>query len=143
METSSNNSDNYVLSDTELKILEVCLDPTNSGKSVVNKCKLAGVSRDTWYKVMKRPEFAKVLNEAALETVRSRINDVVAATLKFAVKNSKCSADRKVLLAMAGLYKEKQEIESTNFNLNKDVSQMTDEELAAEIAKYNTDVNKV
>lgn len=122
-ENKYNLADKDKLTEGELKVLEACLDPMLTGKTVVDKCKAVGISRDTWYKAFHNPIFVKVLNEANIELVKANVSDVVKACVKFAVSSSKNSADRKMLLTMAGLYTDKQEV---NANITGEVENRID-----------------
>lgn len=118
MEEKQNKSNEYVPSKAELKILEVALNPDFMYKSILEKCEVAGVSNFTWYKAMKNERFIELLNKMSLDLVKSKVADVINATYNFAISNSKCSTDRKMLLTMAGMYVDKQETENKNTNDN-------------------------
>lgn len=118
MDENSKISDISKLTEAELRILEVSLNPALVSKNVKEKCKIAEVSRDSWYRAFKNPEFVRCLNDGCLDMLKSRVSELVNATYKYAVKNPKNSQDRKVLLTMAGLYKEKTELSTDDKGLN-------------------------
>ena len=47
--------DGYALTDNGKKLLEVLINPEHYGKSVTEKCRIAGISRDSYYRLMKEP----------------------------------------------------------------------------------------
>jgi hypothetical protein len=95
--------DIYLLTETEKKLLEVLVNPENFGKSVVDKCQLAGISRDSYYKFIKKKEFITILNETSIDVIKAHVSEILMATLKHSLKDPKCHSDRKMLLQMAGL----------------------------------------
>lgn len=108
----------YRLRAAEMKLVETLNNPENVGKNVTELCNLAGISRKTYYKLMKNEKFVEAKNKIAIDCLKGKIEQVINATYKFAIGNSKCSNDRKVLLTMAGMYADKQEVESNNKNDN-------------------------
>jgi len=62
------------------KLLEVLLEADN--ESVDEVCKRAGISRQTYYKYSKDPEFSKLINQTTLNACTMRQNFVVSALLK-------------------------------------------------------------
>lgn len=125
----------YEPSSAEIKLVEVLSNPKNAALNITKLCDLANISRKTYYQIMKKPDFVEYKNAMTLEMIKGKIDNVVKATYKFATTDAKCAQDRKILLTMAGLYKDKQEIESTNsnLNLNAEVTILTDEALEAEL----------
>ena len=104
--------DKYRPTQAEKKLLEVLVNPENVGKSVTELCNLADVSRNTYYKAMKNEEFRDFVTNTTVELVMGKVGDVVNATYKHAL-GERGHQDRKLLLTMAGLYTEKQEIENS------------------------------
>jgi hypothetical protein len=96
-------TDKYVLTDCGKKLLEVLINPDYYGQSVTAKCQAAGISRDTYYKLMKEPGFVDILNEASVDLIKSHVSDILQATLKFSLKDPKCHSDRKMLLQRCGI----------------------------------------
>lgn len=141
MDENSKLSDTDKLSPAELKILEVCLDTSLSSKNVKEKCKIAGVSRDSWYRAFKNPEFVRCLNDGCLDLVKSKVSEVVSATIKYAIKSPKNSQDRKMVLTMAGVYKEKTELstpeEGFNVNNKVDLAGLSTDEIRELLNKEN------
>lgn len=129
----SNSEDylsNYKFSDTELRILEVALDPSFAGKSMVAKCSAANVARNTWYRAMGNPKFVEALNKLSVDLLKGKVGDIINATYKYAMSSAKNSADRKILLTMVGAYTEKQETIVSGQMENKiDFSGMSTEQI--------------
>jgi hypothetical protein len=118
-------------------------DPTHFGDSITNICKEADISRPTYYDMIKKPEFVEYKNQLTLDVLKSRIDNVINATYKFATTNSKNNADRKLLLEMVGMFVERQKIEHTGENgtpINVNYSEMSEEELKEQIQKLASEI---
>ena len=96
-------TDNYILSDCGKKLLEVLINPEHYGKSVSEKCLIADICRDTYYRLMAENEFVTILNNTSIDLIKSHVSEILTATLKYALKDPKCHSDRKMLLQPAGL----------------------------------------
>lgn len=100
----------YKPTPAEKKLLEVLINPEYLGKSVMDICKVAGVSRFKYYDAMKKEDFVSLVNETTMDLIKGKASDVLNATYKFALKE-KGHQDRKMLLTIAGIYVDKQEVE--------------------------------
>jgi hypothetical protein len=118
----------YEPTPSEKKVLAVQLDPTNLNLNIVERCKLAKVSRKTWYDSMAKIEFTTLLNDMCLDQMKGRMSEVLDATINFAVMDSRCGSDRKILLAMGGLYNEKQSLEVSGSLAVQIVDDLDDED---------------
>lgn len=92
----------------EKRLLEVLINPDNTGKNVTVLCDLANISRNKYYDAMKKEPFKKLVADTTLNLIEGKIGDVLNATYKYAL-TAKGHQDRKVLLQMAGLHADKQE----------------------------------
>lgn len=101
-------TDNYRLTPAGKRLYLVMIDPEHVGKSVTDICEIAEISRDTYYRFMKEEGFVNLVKDTSLKLVESRIGDVVNATYKYSL-SERGHSDRKLLLTMAGLYKDKVE----------------------------------
>ncbi|GGP07302.1 phBC6A51 family helix-turn-helix protein [Oceanobacillus neutriphilus] len=101
--------DKYKPTAAEKKLLEVLINPEFVGLSVKNICNLAGVSRNKYYDAMKKPAFQELVKNTTLELVKGKIGNVLNATYAYAL-GEKGHQDRKILLTMAGLYVDKQDV---------------------------------
>lgn len=95
----------------EEKVLEVLLNPTNRMKSVTEICKIAKISRETYYNAFEKPEFTKLYNDMSLQCIKRSIGPVINAFIHKAKRGSYTHG--KVILEMAGLYTEKKKIDVT------------------------------
>jgi len=111
----------YKLTAAEKRILEVALNPDSFSMNIQDRCKAANTSKVTWYKAMAKKEFTDILNNLTMDMLKGKVSNIVNATYMFATTDSKCASDRKVLLTMAGLYTDKQQIESDNTNHNIEI----------------------
>lgn len=102
--------DTYKPTAAEKRLLEALVNPENIGMSVTRVCNLANVSRNKYYDAMKKPQFQELVKTTTLELVKGKIGEVLNATYIYSL-GEKGHQDRKVLLTMAGLYVDKQDIE--------------------------------
>lgn len=99
-------NDEYSPTPAELRILEVCLNPEHAGVSITERCQLADVSRETWYKSFRKPEFNELVNKTSLDLIRDGLGDALAALKKSAANPSpKANPDRRLLFELAGVSK--------------------------------------
>lgn len=115
-------------------MLEVLSNPEFYGKSITEKCEIAGVNRLSYYKMIQRPGFIEYLNQLNYELIKARIGDVIDACYKFATTEKSCHSDRKILLQMAGFYKDEQNI---NVSKQTEVCDATEDELRAALSQLN------
>ncbi len=106
MKDVSKINDIYTPTEAEKRILEVCIDPETFTLNITQRCEKANVSRETWYKTMKKQDFIKMLNQMLMDNLRGKIGDVINATYKYAIADSRNTADRKILMTMTGIYAE-------------------------------------
>lgn len=118
---------------SEEKLLEVLLNPRNRMKSITDICKIAEISRTTYYEAFSKPEFVEHYNKRAVELVKQQVAPVINAFVAEAKRGS--FQHGKVLLEMGGVYTEKQQIEATNTNFNTELTELSPEERAARIAE--------
>ena len=104
-------SDIYTMTAAGKKLFQVLIDPQHLGKNVDELCQIADVSRDTYYRLMKDDRFTQEVTDTSKQLVMAKIGDVINATYENAI-GERGHQDRKMLLTMAGLYTDKQEIDS-------------------------------
>ena len=104
-------SDIYTMTAAGKKLFQVLIDPQHLGKNVDELCQIADVSRDTYYRLMKDDRFTQEVTNTSKQLVMAKIGDVINATYENAI-GERGHQDRKMLLTMAGLYTDKQEINS-------------------------------
>jgi len=112
MEDNTKKTDGYTPTEAEKRIIELSINPESFNMNIKDRCKAANVAKDTWYKAMAKPAFVAILNKATMDMLKSEVSDIVRATIKFAKTDSRCGSDRKVLLTMASLYTDKQEVKA-------------------------------
>lgn len=105
--------DIYKPSAKEMKLIEALSDPANRDKNVTDMCQAAGISREAYYIMMRKPEFLTYYKQVQFEVVKGSIAKVLAATIDFAINSPKCHQDRKMILEMGEMYKEKIQQEHT------------------------------
>ena len=101
----------YVPNRTALRLLEALSDPASRMKSVTEICKVAKISRDTYYKLLKERGFVEVYREFSFDMVKHKIAQLINALLHQATRGS--AQHLRMALEMAGLYvkKQKEELE--------------------------------
>lgn len=101
IDNSLTEIDEYHLTPSEEKLLQVLLNPHNVGKSVTDKCKLADISRTAYYEIIKRPEFIQLRNKTIIDLIQDYIPDVLSASVDVAITGgAKGYQDRRMLLEM-------------------------------------------
>lgn len=106
-------NDEYQPTTAELKILDILSDPNSYRLSITEKCEIAKVSRETYYKTMRKSQFVNLIPKTALELVKQRAIDLINASYKAAVSGS--FNDREMLLEIAELKQSK----GTKINLQQ------------------------
>lgn len=101
---------------SEEKLLKVLLDPNNLGKSITEKCKIAGVARNTYYDALKKPKFTALLKDVSFVLLKGILPDIINASYDNAI-TPQGHLDRKMLLTLGGYIAEKP-IVDVNFNNN-------------------------
>ena len=104
----------------ERKLLEVLLNPEFRTATVTDLCKQAGISRQAYYQIFKKPAFVAYYESQARDLVREAVGPVINAFVKAAKEGS--YPHGKVILEMAGLY-----TESKNVTLNATLSTVAEE----------------
>ncbi|MEO1768281.1 phBC6A51 family helix-turn-helix protein [Candidatus Enterococcus ferrettii] len=129
-------SDKYRPTAAEKKLLEVLINPEYVGDSITSICKAANVSRKKYYDAMGKEAFVNLVNETTMDLIKGKASDVLNATYKYALKE-KGHQDRKLILTIAGIYTDKQEIEhSGGIDVRKQYEEMSDEDLEALVKRY-------
>lgn len=105
--TYKTNGNTYLPTPAEQKLIEVLCNPNSLGKTVKAICEEAGVERGVYYDAIKKEGFYELRNKFIMEIIKASVGDIVQATIKYGKENAKNSADRKMLLTMAGLYTDK------------------------------------
>ena len=104
------NDNIYIPTPAEQKLLDVLFNPEHFGKNIRKLCSEAGVVHTVYYDAMKKPEFVRYYNDMFKELLKGKVGDIIAAAYKFATTEAKCHQDRKMLLEMAGEYREEKDI---------------------------------
>lgn len=135
------NLTGYEPTPSEEKLLEVLLNPQYRMKSITDICKIAEISRTTYYEAFSKPGFNEIYKQKSIELVKQQVAPVINAFVAEAKRGS--FQHGKVLLEMADLYSEKKQFEHTG----KDggpirVEDMSAEERAARIAELSAKLKK-
>lgn len=111
------NRTEYQLTESEEKLLDVLLNPDYRMKSVKEVCSLAQIGRTTYYAAFNKPEFKALYKAKSRELVDNAVAPVLNTFVREALRGS--FQHGKVILEMAGLYSEKQQIDiNTDININ-------------------------
>lgn len=103
------NLTEYKLTEKEKNLLEVLLNPENRMKSITDICKLAKCSRPIYYEAFSKPGFVEIYKQRSMELIKQSIAPVLNTFIREAQRGS--FQHGKVLLEMAGIYTEKQQLE--------------------------------
>lgn len=94
----------------QASLIAVFTNPEHFNKTITEKCSIAGVHRDTFYKNQMNKDFLECLKEAALGHVKVEIPAIIHAAVQTAkMQGSSGHADRKMLLSSVGIATEKRE----------------------------------
>ena len=96
---------NVNLTDAENKLMEVLLNPDNREKTITDICKVANISRYTYYASFKKPEFKRAYEQNCKELLEESLAPVINAFIKEAKKGSYYHG--KTILEMAGMHTDK------------------------------------
>jgi len=103
------NSSEYQPTNKEQSLLEVMLNPDYRTKSVVEWCRLANCDRKIYYNATAKPEFKALYEAKTKDLIKQSIGPVVNTFVREALRGS--FQHGKVILEMAGLYSEKQNMQ--------------------------------
>lgn len=78
----------YKLVGCEERILEVLLDPECINMTVTDRCKVIGISRNTYYTHMNKPAFNAYCKTLVRSTIQSEVMPLLNAALREAKKGS-------------------------------------------------------
>ncbi len=116
------------LTKAEQSLLEALLNPENRMKSVADICKTAKVDRSTYYRAFQKQEFVEVYNRHSVNLIKQSVSSVINTFIREAQRGS--FQHGKVILEMAGLYAEKQDVKvSGSMEINNPYTGLTTEEL--------------
>lgn len=90
------------LSEAGRQLLDVVVDPANRTLSITKQCERAGISRDSYYRLWKQPEFQIAYRELCQTTCLSQALSAMQALCKQAAFGD--TAAIKMVLEMAGIY---------------------------------------
>ncbi|MGJ0848174.1 phBC6A51 family helix-turn-helix protein [Tissierella praeacuta] len=122
------NLTNYKPTEKEKALLEVLINPENRMKSITDICKLAKCSRPVYYEAFSKSGFVEIYKQQSMDLVKQSVASVLNTFIREAQRGS--FQHGKVLLEMAGIYTEKQQLEhSGNINANNPYEGLTKEQL--------------
>jgi hypothetical protein len=94
----------YLITEDQLKLLDIYVDPEYFNKPVVVQCKMAGITTMKYYEALTNPDFTSLVTAISASIVKSKTPQVVESAFQYA-QTARGGADRKLLLTIAGLYK--------------------------------------
>lgn len=111
-------------------LLLVLTDPDTFKCKVDDKCERAGISRATYFRLMKDSDFIRRCRDAQHAALRSFVHQTMGALCASAQLPGKDGhADRKLLLEMTGYYEPSKKLHVTDGNAPRVEGDMPDEEL--------------
>ena len=134
MENREQKGTAYTPTVAERKLLDVLLNPKYRMKSITDICSIAEIGRTTYYEAFGKPGFEALYKQKSLEMVKQSVAPVLSAFVAEAKRGS--FQHGKVLLEMAGVYAERQQVESVNVNV--ELKQLSTEERLQRIEELQT-----
>jgi len=122
IELNPQNGTEYEPTTCEKKILEVLLNPEYRNKKVTEICTIAGVDRKVYYRAFDKPEFVAYYKKISVNLTIKAVAPMVNAFVKWGLSGS--FQHGKVILEMAEVYKEKQQLD---INKTIPISELVDE----------------
>ena len=126
----------YIPTPAEEKLLAVLADPDFRGRTITAKCEAAGVGTAVYTAAVKKPGFLDLIHDITISLAREYALETLQAVKDFAVTNSRCAADRKLLLEIANIYKNEQ---SLIFPKKEEV--LTEDQIKARIKEISEQLN--
>jgi Helix-turn-helix of insertion element transposase len=102
------NNTKWNPTDEQARMAQILADPSEQG-TITEKCEKAGVSRSTFYRWMRDPNFVEYVNSLIDEYTDAELARVWAALTRKAIEGDIQAI--KLFFEMKGKYKEKKEIE--------------------------------
>lgn len=99
----------YAPSPKEAALMELLLSPDSHLLSVTARCEKAGISREWYYRCMKKPSFVDAMNAQLKANVRGYGAELVAIAMQHARKGS--FPHLQLLMKMGAIFDEKQMVE--------------------------------
>jgi len=103
------------LTEKEKNLLEVLLNPENRMKSITDICKLAKCTRPVYYEAFSKPSFLEVYKSRSVDIVKQSLSSIINTFVREAQRGS--FQHGKVLLEMAGVYTEAENVNLTGGNV--------------------------
>jgi len=98
----------FVPSPTQLKLLEVLMNPESRLWNITEICLKADISRQTYYNYYDDPAFVDHVMKESMKLVKAAVPSTINAAIRQAQRGE--STHTKIILGMAGLYSDKHEI---------------------------------
>jgi hypothetical protein len=98
----------YTPTPAEAKLLEVLSNPENRFKNISDICKIAEISRPTYYSAFEKPGFLREQRKRAQQMFKQYEMPVISAFIREATRGS--YPHGKVVLEILGLYKEESNV---------------------------------
>jgi len=105
------NQTEYAPTTAARKLLEVRLDPANRLKSISEQCRMADISRDSWYRLMEDDAYIEWEKGEAVKRLGRFAAPLLMTYVNEGLRGSKQHAD--VLLDMLGIYTQRTRTELT------------------------------
>jgi len=128
------NLTEYTLTLKEEALIEVLTNPEHRMKSVTDICKIANCTRTTYYEAFSKPGFVEIYKKRSMDLVKQCVAPVLNTFIREAQRGS--FQHGKVLLEMADIYTEKQQVDVGNKNnqaFKMDLANISTEELEKKV----------
>ena len=113
----------YTPTPAEARLLKVMSNSENYGKTVTDICKLADISRVTYYELLKKQEFIEYKKTISINMLHESLFPIMSALAREAKKGSHNHI--KLALEMVGVYTPKGKIDiSVNQGIEEHIKQL-------------------
>ena len=112
----------FIPSQMQASLLKALVEAPPEARRVEDILEMAHVSRDSYYRCMKDPDFRKAYFSVLMDSLSAKAGKVIDAVFEYGTNNSKCHADRKLMLEMLGLYEKKSKVDITKKAMSVNVS---------------------
>lgn len=139
------------LSQMDTKVIECVLSPESASMTIKERCKLLNISKDSYYRVMKKPHVIAAINEGSLLIVRHNLLPLLNKTMEYAMESKSNHQDRKYLFQLLGVLKDNNSTtvnvgvngDNTTISTNNPFDGLSKEQLEALAKKYSSDPEAV
>jgi len=111
----------YIPTPCEMDLLDVKLNPDNRHLEVQEICKLAGISKPTYFRAFYKPQFREYYNTLFMAHWQDKADLMMSRVFECGMKYERCASDRRLFLEAVGSLPDKKEININKKSVNVDM----------------------